>query len=480
MNHRERGNHGARVAITVVVFAFASSLSIHADDQTASSPSSALPVVTLTQCVEQALSGGPDIRLSNANLASAKAQYTISAAANSLGLGGSFSANHAGAPYDTRYLAPGSVTTGQDTARAGVSLSAPLSTTVSLSAGHTLDELSPPGQLTDLSLSASSTLWDGYPGGKALASVKQAAITLQTTQAAEDANRKTILYQVKQAYYTLLGQQRQLDILSQTLTQRQQELQKTQALVDAEQANQIDLKQAQINRTQADLDLKKAQDDLEIDREKLSALVGWPVDKVYAAAEVEDQPAPSLDVSQAVQTALSQRADLKQLALNLASGEINLALKKGQSTPTVAANGALTYSHDWVYQRDTATFSAGFSVSAPILDAGSNQAQLAQARLANDKLRVQRDQLGASIATAVRGAIYSLRDLLARVELAQANLDLQNSQYDLTKLQFDSGVSSNLDVLAASVARTTAQVNLAAARSAAQLGVLALQNAMGN
>jgi len=78
MNHRTRGNHGARVATTVIVLAFASSLSIRADDQTAAS-SSALPVVTLTQCVEPALSGGPGIRLPNATVASANAQYTVSA-----------------------------------------------------------------------------------------------------------------------------------------------------------------------------------------------------------------------------------------------------------------------------------------------------------------------------------------------------------------------------------------------------------------
>jgi len=476
---KERGNHGARVAITVIVLAFASSLSIRADDQTAASPSFALAVVTLTQCVEQALSAGPGVRLSNANLASAKAQYTVSAAANSLGLGGSVAVNHSGAPYDTRYYAPGTLITGQDTARAGLSLTAPLSTSVGLSAGHTIDELTPPGQLTDLSLSASSTIWDGYLGGKALAAVKQASLVLQGTQTSEDANQKGIVYSVKQAYYTLLGAQQQLSILEQTLTQRQQELQKTQALLDAEQANQIDLKQARVNLTQASLDLKKAQDAVEIDRETLSGLVGWTLDKSYAVAEVEDQPAPSLDVQAAIQTALSRRADLKQLTLSLASGEIDLALKRGQSTPTVSANGSLTYSHDWVYSRDNATFSFGVSLSAPIIDAGSNTAQVAQAQLANDKLRVQQEQLAASIATAVKSAVYSLRDLLARVELARANLDLQNSQYDLTKLQFDSGVSSNLDVLAASVARTTAEVNLAAARNAAQLGVLALQSAMG-
>ncbi len=120
------------------------------------------------------------------------------------------------------------------------------------------------------------------------------------------------------------------------------------------------------------------------------------------------------------------------------------------------------------------------SVKAPVIDPGSIRGLVEQASFQNEKLRVQQDQLVATIKTSVKSAAYALRDLQARADLAAQSLDLAQSQYDLTKLQFDSGVSSNLDVLTASVALTTAQVNLAAARSAAQLGVLALQNAMGN
>jgi OMF family outer membrane factor len=180
-----------------------------------------------------------------------------------------------------------------------------------------------------------------------------------------------------------------------------------------------------------------------------------------------------------VSTALAQRNDFKQLALNLSSGRIALALAKGQATPTVKATGSVTYSRDWLFQTDRATWSAGLSVAAPIVDAGSNAAQVEQAAQANGKLQVQQAQLAASIATSVKNALYNVTDLTARVELAKQSLDLAQAQYDLTQLQFDTGVSSNLDVLTASVALTTAQVALATARNSAQLAVLALQSVMG-
>ncbi len=441
----------------------------NADDQT----------VTLDQAVQQALATGPDIRLSNATIGTAQSQYAAAVAANSFGLNGTGDISHteAGTLRSNGQIASNPY----DSADAGVSVSGPLSTAVSVTASQALFENTTPlNQASQLHAGASSTLWDGYPGGSARAAVQQASLSLQVTQSGENANQKNIVYQIKQAYYTLLAQQRQLAIFQQTLEQRQEELKKTQALFDAQSANQIDLKQAQVNQTQADLDLKKAQDTLEIDRELLSALVGWPIERQYSVAEVPDMPVASMDVAEAVKTALAQRADLKQSMLNLAAGDISVALAKAKGSPVVKANGTFDYYVNWSNPVSTSTgWGAGVSVSMPVLDAGATAAAVKQAQLANETLKIQQEKLVASISTSVKNAIYSLRDLLARADLAQASLNLAQNQYDLAQLEFDNGVLANLDVLTASVALTTAKVNLATAKSNAQLGVLALQNALG-
>jgi outer membrane protein len=464
---------GAALAVLLLAVAFPFASALPAFAQAGS-------VVTMEQCVAQAMASGPDMKLSAANLALAQAKYATTAATNAFGLAGSVEAKHQGAPTNPRFATVGSTTIGTDSAQGGLTLNAPLSTSIGLGLGHTIGETSTPAQETAFSFNGSTTLWDGYQGGSDLANVREAALGLQVTQSTESARQKNVIYSVKQAYYTLLGQQQQLDILRQTLTQREQEMKRTQALLEAQSASQIDLKQAQVNQKQAELDLSKAQRGVEVAREQLSALVGWPLDREYSVAEVADLPAPALEVNQAVTAALAQRDDLKQLGLNLASGEIALALVKGQSTPTVKATGSVTWSYDWAANNLVSpTWSAGLSVAAPIVDAGSNAALVQQAAQSNAALRVQQAQLAASIATNVKNALYGLTDLTARVELAKQSLDLAQAQYDLTRLQFDTGVSSNLDVLTASVAFTAAQVALAAARNSAQLAALALQNAMG-
>lgn len=465
---------GTRIAPLTSILILIGSVAAFANDTSAVQQTA--PTIALAQAVDQALTTGPGILISRAAIASAQAQYTVSAAANGVGLSTAGNIAHS----DRNAITSSISTPPTDTAQAGLTLTAPLSTSLSVTASHSLAEASPVYQTSGVSVSASSILWDGVAGGSDLASVQQAALTLQETRASESANQKTIIYEVKQAYYTLLAQQRQLAILQQTLTQRQQELGKTQSLYEAQSANQIDLKQAQINQRQAELDLAQALDTLEIDREQLSALVGWDIEQRYTVAEVEDVPAPAMDVAQAVKTALAQRSDLVQLQLQIASGDISVALAQAKGSAQVKTSAGINLSQDWTTSYGNLGWNAGLQVSMPILDAGSTDAAVRLARLSNRSLVLQKQQLMATITTSVKSALYSLRDLLARADLAKASLDLAKSQYDLAQMQFESGVDSNLDVLTASVALTTAQVSAAKARSDAQLGILALQNALGN
>jgi len=469
--------------MAILALVSASSASSFAESPAAgptASTTAGAAVVTLSQCVAQALAGGPDARISRANIGLARAQYDDSASVNGFGLSGNLGYDRT--PFTTRYSDSGvPFQVIQNSFQGGVTLSAPFSTSVSLGGTHTITELpTAADQSTNFSLTASAAVWDGYPGGQSLATARIAAFTRQGTESTESSSQKTVVYNVKQAYYTLLGQQQQINILERTLAQREAELQKTQSLYDARNVSQIDLKQAQVNRLQAALDLSKARGLLEVDRELLSNLVGWTADTVYEVGDVPDMPLPTLDTATAIQTAIANRDDFRQIQLSLQSSDVSLALKKALTNPTVSVNTGVSYLKDWTNSsNNNPSWRAGVTVKAPVIDPGSLGAQVREVALQQEKLRIQKDQLASTIATNVKSAVFSLRDLLARVDLARQSLDLAQVQYDLAAAQYANGVISHLDVLTASVTLTTAQVNSTAAQSSAQLGVLALQNAMG-
>ena len=102
---------------------------------------------------------------------------------------------------------------------------------------------------------------------------------------AYDATLKSVLYQVKQAYYTLLVDQKTVLIRQATVTQDEQNLAYYKGLRTAGRATDLDVLQNQVTLTQAQLDLRTAQNTVEVDRKNLSQQVGWPLDKQYAVAD---------------------------------------------------------------------------------------------------------------------------------------------------------------------------------------------------
>jgi outer membrane protein len=466
----QRNRFRRRIVLTMAALWFLP-LSVTADDQ--GQPA------TLEQCIQAALSAGPDLRSSQADLASSEAQYAEAVARNSIGLTTSAGASRNDISVDSRLVRPETTDrASSDTIQGNLSLAGP-NTKVDLSSSYKLLETDPLGHSTNVALSASQTIWDGYARGRGYATVQQAKLSLQASRIADQDNRRAVASNVTKAYYSLLAAQRTEGLQEQTLSQRQDELERVQTLFDAQNASAIDLMQARVNLKSADIDLGAARENIISAREKLSRLIGWSIDKGYSITDVADLPLPVLDAGAAVARALEQRAELRQLRVTRVSGDIELAVKRAQRSPTVSAGGSVGWTHDWTDDTDYGTWSANLSVSVPVFDAGLAEAQIRQASMQNESSRIQEEQLVASISAEVRDAVSALRTVDGKAELARQSLELAEAQYELARLQLESGAGSPSDLLDASVTLSSARVALYQALAEVQLGILSLKDVMG-
>jgi len=216
--------------------------------------------VTLDQVIAAARANAPGLKLAGITADTARSQLTQVQAANGLALGAKAGYFHQGNLPGTPASSPsgasaaaasagGSGLNGENV-QGGVTLSGP-ATSVGLSALHTIQDGASSGQVSSLSLSASQTVFDGYPGGRAAAAVQQAASAYRAAQVTYDASLKSTLYQVKQAYYTLLGDQNTVLIRQAALSQAQQNLAYYQGLFTAQRATELDVLQNQVVLPQA-------------------------------------------------------------------------------------------------------------------------------------------------------------------------------------------------------------------------------------
>jgi len=458
-----------------------------------SSPSSAaapaaVETVTLDEVVAAARATASGLRLARATVDAARAQLVQVQASNGISLAGKGGYTHVGSLLDSASSSPSASSAaatgaaGQgvsgDNAQLGLSLGGP-ATSVDLTAQHSIVSGGSSDQVSSVNLSASQTVFDGYPGGRAAAAVKQAVYSWQAAQVAFDAAQKSVIYQVKQAYYTLLTDQATVLIRRASVDQAQQNLAYYSGLLTAGRATDLDVLENQVNLTQAQLDLRSAENTTAVDRQNLSLLVGWPLDRGY---EVQDSPVPALpdlEESSALKTAFQNRQELRTLAFNIASADVNVDLQRSQAAPVISVTGSVGLGQDWTANVNAGSFTLGGSIALPVVDGGLHDAQVQQAAAQAASYRIQQDQQAQGITISVRTALFGVRDARDRQDLAGQNVKAAQGQYNLQKARFGVGLVTTLDVLTAFQALTTAQVGLQQARSTYILSILALNNAMG-
>jgi outer membrane protein len=454
----------------------------------AASPEIPLPAVTLDEAVAAARAGSPSLKLAGIALDSARGALQQARAKNGLAVGESGEYFHQGnLPGTTTYSSPstsaataasGSGLNGENL-QAGLSLTGP-ATSVGLTAQHSITDGAPVDQVSSLNLSGSQTVFDGYPGGRAAGAVQQAESVYRVSQVTYDAALKSTLYQVKQAYYTLLGDQAAVTQRQAIAQQAAENLTLYTGLLAAGKATKLDVLQVQVALTQAQLDVRTARNTVVSDRRKLSQALGWPLEKPYAVADSPLPELPSIGAEEALKTALKNRPEILTLEQNIVAASIALSLQKSQYMPVVSLKASVGIGQDWTANVSTGAFSAGVSVALPpVWDGGLQSAQVQQAADQVGTYQVQQAQQGQSIAIDVQNALFAVTDTRDRSALAVQNLEQAQGQYDMQKAKLAVGLGTILDELTAFSALAAARVGLEQAKTGYLLAVLNLYNALG-
>ena len=454
----------------------------------ASSAQGTLPVITLQQSIDAALANGDNYKILQGNLAVTRSQHAENISRNSLTLGASALGGYGYVVNNNSNLASkyesslSSVLTQTQGGAVGVAVTGPL-TNVSATVSPYIPSYGGVGSDTTggLLFNASQTLWDGYPGGSTQATVDKSLLTLQGQELSTESGRLSLIYQVKQAYYTMFTALQDLDSKQQVL-QRQNALRdQIIAIYNLKQASAVDLKTAQINAHSAEIDVRTSEHTLRLARIRLAILMAIPPDREFTVTQPPNETVSAKSLGEAVSTALARRVELKLIELNRRSNAVDLAVARGLSTPTVSVSGGL----DLVFDPGPLSTgyvglaNAGVKIAMPILDAGTAQNLVDQSTQLDQVYSVQFSQQQKSIAADVQDAWESMELANEKAELANEAAQNDDLLVDVYKIQSANGTASTQDLLTASVNAASAHSAAVQAQAAAQLAVLQLLSVMG-
>ncbi|HEX4199163.1 MAG TPA: efflux transporter outer membrane subunit [Caulobacteraceae bacterium] len=404
----------------------------------------------LKAVIGQALASNRDLREAVANIAAARAQYTVQRAA----LFPTVNAQASG-QYGQE---PTSVLTENPRAR-----------------GETTLQL--------YSLTANVSAWQLDLFGKIRNLTKAAQIQYFASRQARDAAQITVVSEVASDYLAVGADRALLKIAEDTLKSGTDSLTVTQHRFAIGVDNQLDVSQAETVVQQARFDVARLTTQVAQDRNALDLAVGSPVaadelpDNVVQRVVVLDRLPAAVD-----STVLLQRPDVLQAEDQLRAANADIGAARANFFPDISltGQGGLTsVALSALFRGASSAWSFAPTITQTIFDAGANRGNLNLAK-------AQRDLEVATYEKAIQTAFREVADALAQrgtideqLAAQQALTDASATALKISTARYNQGSDTYLNVLIAQRSLYAAQQTLVAAQLAKSTNLVTLYAALG-
>ncbi len=289
---------------------------------------------------------------------------------------------------------------------------------------------------------------------------QQAAARAET--AAE--TRAEIVLEVRLAYSQALGANSILRVARETVEYRRAQLRQVGRLAHSSLRSTLDVSFANVNLSDAELTLARAENDALAGRARLAAALGL---SSASAFDLIDEPlpaAPPVDAEALVKRALHERPDLVALRLDHEAAVSFAEAEKRLRAPTInllATAGGVPVIDGPLRSTYAA---AGVNMNIPILNGGLFAARRSEAELRAAAAERAIDDLILRVARDVRTAWLEAKNAWGRLDLTARMMDQANQTVRLAQARYDLGLGAIVELNQAQLSQTTAQINAAAAK----------------
>ena len=254
------------------------------------------------------------------------------------------------------------------------------------------------------------------------------------------------------------------------------------AQLEADVATPLDVTRARTQLVAAREGLVLARNQLARARVELARTLGLPARTALDLGEplsddLARAPVPPVG-EQAVELALTRRADLQAETVRLRAAEQGVLAALAERVPRVDL--AADYGVNGRTGPDAiATRQVSVQVSVPILDGFRREGRIAEQRVARREAEIRRTELEREIAAQVAIALLELGSAGARSSIVRERLRLAEDELAQSRERFTAGVAGNIEVINAQVSLLLARDAEIEARFAAATARVALARAAG-
>lgn len=295
-----------------------------------------------------------------------------------------------------------------------------------------------------------------------------------------------LLVRVLQAYTDVLYAQDQLTFTTADRDAKKEQLAVNKRMLEKGEGTITDKLETQASYEMSEAQVIEAQDNLELAKRKLEALIGEPLPSASVVRKLSNQfrviPLVPSAFELWKETALASNPEIRAQSHNIEVNRQDYQRNRAAHFPVLSGvamwNQAKSYTVSTIYQ-DTNTSAVGVQLTIPIFSGGEVTGRTSQARANFEKSQAEFDAVTNKVITELRKqydlVISSQKKVAALTRAVESASELVKAM----RKSIQAGQRINLDLLIADKGLATAQRDLSQARYAYLLATLRLKQQAG-
>lgn len=292
----------------------------------------------------------------------------------------------------------------------------------------------------------------------------------------ENVESQTV-FSVKQAFFAVLQASRNRDVAAETVQQFQHHLHQAKGFFEVGVKPKFDVTKAEVDLSNAKLNLIKMENNLRISRVNLNNAMGLPGAPDYDL--VDDFGVQKYDTGfdDVLKRAYSERPDVQSLRVKREAAESNVELQGKGYYPTLSGSASYGFSgQDFPVQEG---WSVGATLTFPLFSGLSTKYQIEEARANLDILKANEESLRQAIYLDVKQAYLNLQQSDESITATELTVRQAHENLDLANGRYAAGVGNPIEVTDALVSLANAKTAYIAAIYDYKVARASLEKAMG-
>ncbi len=323
-------------------------------------------------------------------------------------------------------------------------------------------------------LNLNQTLFDF---GKTWTQVDIAKLNKESTEADFQDVTASIILGVKDTYYSFLKAKMSETVAVETVNQFQQHYEVAKAFFETGKSSKIDVTSAEVNLSNARIQLISAQNALRIAQVNLNKAMGVVSAPQYDVQEEFHLELTDLLLESALAQAYENRPDLASITRKKDAMEKNVNLQKIGYLPVLSGNAAYGYAGD-----DTSmdkSWNVGIALTFPLFTGLSTKYAVEEARANLDIARANEESIKQKIYLEVESAWLKRKEAFERIEVGRIIVRQAEESVELARGRYATGVGSSIEITDAMIKLNNAKMTYINALSDFSFAQASLEKAIG-